>query len=600
MSSINTPLLFAVLATAVSAYSPSMTPEQKALLYDSYYQNHRIQWYLGYVWAATVAAIFTYRITVTGLRYVRTLACLENEKQHYFVNPHPGWAALRRNIIDAPLFRRRHNREFKLSAAASMGTLPGRLQTTYLIGYLAMNIAFCVVSIHWGGGNVATEIRNRTGVLSVMNMLPLFLLAGRNNPLIKLLDISFDTYNLMHRWIGRIVVLEAVAHTAAWMASKIMAAPSSSVGWNIIGKAMASSQLILTGTIATSAFIMLLLHSPSVVRHAFYETFLHVHIVLAIIAIVTVWIHLKTLPQQVLILGVIVIWVFERTARVAILIRHNVGRGGTKAEVEALAGEAIRVTLRMARPWKFRAGQHLYLYLPSVGMWTSHPFTIAWSQEEQDLTSEKLPTDTLDVLARRKTTMSLIIRRRTGFTDSLWKKAENAPDGRFFTNALVEGPYGAADSYESYGHVMLFAAGVGITHAVPHARQLVGGYANNTCATRKVVLVWILQSPEHLEWIRPWMTEILAMEKRRDCLRILLFVTRPKSTKEIHSPSASVQMFPGKPDVGALISAEQAKQVGAMAVSVCGTGGLGDDVRRAVRERCEKTTIDFYEESFTW
>ena len=90
-------------------------------------------------------------------------------------------------------------------------------------GYLAMNIAFCVVSIHWGGGNVATEIRNRTGVLSVMNMLPLFLLAGRNNPLIKLLDISFDTYNLMHRWIGRIVVLEAVAHTAAWMASKIMA-----------------------------------------------------------------------------------------------------------------------------------------------------------------------------------------------------------------------------------------------------------------------------------------------------------------------------------------------------------------------------------------
>ena len=90
-------------------------------------------------------------------------------------------------------------------------------------GYVAMNIAFCVISIHWSGGNVATEIRNRTGVLSVMNMLPLFLLAGRNNPLIKLLDISFDTYNLLHRWIGRIAVLEAVSHTAAWMASKIMA-----------------------------------------------------------------------------------------------------------------------------------------------------------------------------------------------------------------------------------------------------------------------------------------------------------------------------------------------------------------------------------------
>lgn len=130
-----------------------------------------------------------------------------------------------------------------------------------------MNIAFCVVSIHWSGGNVATEIRNRTGVLSVMNMLPLFLLAGRNNPLIKLLDISFDTYNLMHRWIGRSwfskqwLILQHGWQARSWLVCCIVAcvfystnvgeAPSSSVGWNIIGKAMASSQLILTGTIVS-------------------------------------------------------------------------------------------------------------------------------------------------------------------------------------------------------------------------------------------------------------------------------------------------------------------------------------------------------------
>ena len=33
--------------------------------------------------------------------------------------------------------------------------------------------------------------------------------------MIPLLGISFDTYNLMHRWLGRIVVLEAVVHTLA-------------------------------------------------------------------------------------------------------------------------------------------------------------------------------------------------------------------------------------------------------------------------------------------------------------------------------------------------------------------------------------------------
>jgi hypothetical protein len=50
-------------------------------------------------------------------------------------------------------------------------------------------------------------------------MVPLFLMAGRNNPLIKLLGLSFDTFNLLHRWLGRIVALEAVAHTLAFLVS---------------------------------------------------------------------------------------------------------------------------------------------------------------------------------------------------------------------------------------------------------------------------------------------------------------------------------------------------------------------------------------------
>lgn len=40
-------------------------------------------------------------------------------------------------------------------------------------------------------------------------------MAGRNNPLISLLNMSFDQFNLLHRWLGRIVVLEALAHTVA-------------------------------------------------------------------------------------------------------------------------------------------------------------------------------------------------------------------------------------------------------------------------------------------------------------------------------------------------------------------------------------------------
>lgn len=200
----------------------------------------------------------------------------------------------------------------------------------------------------------------------------------------------------------------------------------------------------------------------------------------------------------------------------------------------------------------------------------------------------------------QKMQISFVIRARTGYTNSLYQKVASAPAGKMSTTCFVEGPYGVRHSLDSYGSVVLFAGGVGVTHQVPYVRDLVAGYAQGTVATRRVLLVWTIQSPEHLEWIRPWMTEILAMDKRRDVLRIMLFVSQPRSSKEIHSPSSTVQMFPGRPNITTLLSIEQEQQVGAMAVSVCGPGTLSDEVRMAVRDRQSRSSIDFVEEAFSW
>lgn len=291
----------------------------------------------------------------------------------------------------------------------------------------------------------------------------------------------------------------------------------------------------------------------------------------------------------------------QRIIRALILLYRNAGKGGTTAVVESLPGEALRLTVKMARPWTFRPGQYMFITVPGIGLWTSHPFSVAWSDAEENLDSEKgIAMTRQDVLSQQATTMSCIIRRRSGFTDKLFKKAEASPEGRIHISAIVEGPYGGMQSLHSYGTVMLFAGGVGITHSVPYVRDLVLGFSNGTCAARKVVLVWVIQSPEHLEWIRPWMTSILALDRRREILRIQLFVTRPRSTKEIHSPSATVQMFPGRPNVDTLIQMESENQVGAMAVTVCGTGGLADQVRSAVRKRQRTSNVDLVEESFSW
>ncbi|CAL8576368.1 hypothetical protein XPA_002254 [Xanthoria parietina] len=564
--------------------------------------NTRFARYTLTVLAGIIVLLAIFRVVIHSVRYIRTLTCLNNDTQRYFRTPNLAYGAVKQHLLYAPLFRRRHLRELHFGWF-HMGYVPSRFQSLFLTAVIIMNVTLSVAGIEWNGTRAAalSHLRNRTGTLSVINMIPLVVLAGRNNPLISLLSISFDNFNLVHRWFGRIVVLQALAHSVAEVINVVEQGK-----WKTMRYLFQNNEMYWTGLVATVASVAIVVLASSALRHAFYETFLHLHIALIIFSLIFLWKHLEgTVPQKYLLI-MILLWAAERFIRVATLIYRSFGRGGSKAELELLPGDACRVTLKMARPWVFRPGQYAFITVPSVGLWTSHPFSIAWSNnsaEEKNQDSEKgyqiTPEDILST-SQEKTTMSLIIRRRAGFTDKLFEKAERSPSGITTVSVLVEGPYGGHASLQSYGTVMIFAGGVGITHQVPFIRDLVAGYASGTLAARKVVLVWVIQSPEHLEWIRPWMTTILAMDKRRDILRIQLFVTRPRSTKEIHSPSATVQMFPGKPNVDTLIEMEAENQIGAMGVSVCGTGGLSDDVRAAVRRRQGYRNIDFLEQGFTW
>jgi hypothetical protein len=175
-----------------------------------------------WAWIAMVSSLILYTSSMYAVRYIRTVSCLSNDTQRYFARPTYWYGKTKRHFIDAPLWRLRHHREFQLSSAINIGTLPNRLQTTFLVGYLVGSIVLTTYSITWSGpkATIIDQLLKRTGFMAIMNMLPLFLLAGRNNPLIVLCGITFDTYNLVHRWLGRIVVAEAVVHGSMWLYQK--------------------------------------------------------------------------------------------------------------------------------------------------------------------------------------------------------------------------------------------------------------------------------------------------------------------------------------------------------------------------------------------
>ncbi|KAH8681807.1 ferric reductase NAD binding domain-containing protein [Xylariales sp. PMI_506] len=532
------------------------------------------------------AAVIAKRVAGRAIKHERLLVGLSNGTQKYFLQTSHATLFLKKHILYAPLFSKRRSRLFQPNSAIKLGALPTRLQFFSLVIYVALNAAFCVVGISFSSFAVyGTMLRDRTGNLAVANMIPLFVLAARNNPLIRWLGVSFDTFNLMHRWVGRIIIAEAFCHAVTQLA--MMASRGS---WSSAFQTASEVVFMKWGLIASSLF-----------RRGHYELFKLFHVALVILAIVGLYYHLGLEGQIATrwLYAVMGLWVADNLLRFARILYHNMGRDNTNAVVEALPGETCRLTLFVSHHWNIKSGQHAYLYLPNISLWQSHPFSVVWADKVEDLAGDKLPAAENDTVTQYKTKISFAIRARTGMTRKLYDQALKV-GGPLKTTCFVEGPYGGLHNLHSYGTVILFAGGIGITHQIPYVRDLLIGYAEGTVAVRKVVLVWVVQDYEHLEWASSWMAGILALEKRREVLKIMLFVTCPQSTKEIRSQSSTVHLLPGRPVVDTILTMEMEQQVGATAVSVCGPGSLSDEVRWAVRKNQDKGNIDFLEEAFSW
>jgi predicted ferric reductase len=550
------------------------------------------------------------RLAEIGWHYLRLITAMSRPaaQQTYWTRGQ-WWMSpkLKRNIIYAPLGKKRHNREIRLSKAINVGTLPSRLHAILLGLYFVSNLVY----LFWldyatrDRFSLSAELRGRAGTMAVVNLLPLIIFAGRNNPLIGLLKISFDTYNLLHRWMGRTVVFEVVLHFAAWAYVQVAAG-----GWSSAYAKMAHDRFIASGTGGFMAMVILLVLSLSPIRHAFYETFLNTHIILAFIIIATACIHCSStgvlggIPQLPWVYVAITIWAAERTTRMVRLAFFNWSRRGfTEAKVQPMPANACRVTIQLPSYVDVQPGTHAYLRFANANPWESHPFSIAWVEHQTESTG--LPRSEKDAYSppprRVSTSVSFVIGAQTGLTRKLYDKARATGQESMITRAAFEGPYAGHHVLDSYGHIVLIAGATGITHQISYLRHLVEGFANGTVATRRILLVWIVRDLVALDWVQPWMQEVLRLPRRREVLHIRLHVTKPNNTRETTTTSNSIAIFPGRPNMGLMLEREVHRQIGAMIVSVCGPGALADDVRQAVREVQDSgNDISFIEEAFTW
>ncbi|KAJ4987069.1 ferric reductase like transmembrane component [Stagonosporopsis vannaccii] len=486
--------------------------------------------------------------------------------------------------------------------------LPTRPQAMVLTIYIISNIAYCLAIPEKGPAQRFADLRGRCGALAAFNLIFTILFALRNNPFIWILGISYDTFNLFHRWAARLVILQSMAHIAAFIYNTYHVEYKGQGGFNNIRWVLGHSTSYRWGLAGFTAFMFLSLQSLGPLRRAFYDTFLTLHRLGIIVAMSGVYFHLAkhALPQLPWAYLSISLLAFESAVRIARIIYYNFSwtQGSrTRITAEALPEAATRITISIPRSMNCRPGSHTYLYLPRLAPSSSHPFSVAWCTWSGEATkyNKELPADIDDLAIKYSpSTISCIIRARTGMTRSLYDRASGAESKYIELWGLIEGTYYGYHSLSSYGTIVLFAAGVGITHQLSFVRHLLKGFNHNTSATRKILLVWCIPSVECVEWIRPWLEELANTQSFSDIVRLRLYISRPTPhtgailpwhfQAEVHSQRCSPQE---------IIDEQILAQIGAMAVTVCGPGGFNDSVRAAVRRRVGLRSIDFFEEAFS-
>lgn len=173
--------------------------------------------------AGVVVLLLICRTIVLIRHHLRLRGTLQGDDQSTFTSVSSLWANIKKYIVYAPLCSVRHNREFRLLGRFHMGTIPLRLEVCFLLCYVALNIIFLFVLVDWPSDfhTKMFQLKYAAGHLAVMNSPALILTASRNNPLIPLLGIQFDTFNLVHRWIGRLMAVESVVHMGCVTASLV-------------------------------------------------------------------------------------------------------------------------------------------------------------------------------------------------------------------------------------------------------------------------------------------------------------------------------------------------------------------------------------------
>ncbi|KAI0201348.1 ferric reductase like transmembrane component-domain-containing protein [Astrocystis sublimbata] len=342
------------------------------------------------------------------------------------------------------------------------------------------------------------RIGYRNAWVTVTQVPLLYLLASKTNMIGLIIGTSHERLNWLHRWVARTMFVTATVHGFHFWDEWVY--------YDIVQDELDTLPTIVPyGFAAWGILLWMTVTSFKPFRSMAYEFFVIQHVLAAVIFLWVVYVHIPVSARYNVWFAIAAIS-FDRFARIVTFVWQNVKlqpkrtcckgrqRFGHSTQITAIGSSMTVLTITDVH-FEWSAGQHLYLWIPRIGLIETHPYTIA--------TAHPLPGTCIC------NSIQLVVRTHGGFSKKLNQfalKAEGAGKKETVTS-FVMGPYGSPKRYDIFETLLLISASTGASFTLPILESLLE--SKTTKCTRRIEFLLAARQGDEIEFYQDRLHEAI-------------------------------------------------------------------------------------------